>query len=242
MQMYRKTGASMACTNCGKTGHSYKECKEPITSIGIIALRDNNVLMIQRKDSFAYIDFLRGKYDPENATYIRTLFENMSTDELEDLRSGTPHFDLWSTLWSSAARPDPAAAAKFDEFMSNPVLRAILEEAKGRATGPEWGFPKGRRQPGETELATAMREFEEEVGLPASKYVFLSSVPIEETFVGTDGVTYKQKYYVARCDVVDLGVRTATQKKEISQIAWVSRSGAAERIRSGSTILQRLPC
>lgn len=236
--MYRKTGTS--CTNCGKSGHSYKECKEPITSIGIIALRDNHILMIQRKDSFAYIDFLRGKYDLENTTYIQTLFENMSTDEVEDLRSGTSHYELWSALWSSAARPDPVAAAKFEEFMSNATLRSILDEAKGRATGPEWGFPKGRRQPGETELATAMREFEEEIGIPASKYVFISNVPIEETFVGTDGVTYRHKYYVARCDVVDIAVKTAMQKKEIGQIAWVPRVEAADRIRTGSTILTML--
>ncbi len=31
-----------ACNNCGKQGHSFHQCKLPITSYGIIAFRDIN--------------------------------------------------------------------------------------------------------------------------------------------------------------------------------------------------------
>ena len=63
------------CGNCGMTGHIYKNCRAPITSCGIIMYkRVNNTfkyLMIQRKDSIGYIEFLRGKYDIDNIDYGR---------------------------------------------------------------------------------------------------------------------------------------------------------------------------
>ena len=55
------------CNNCGKLGHYYHHCKMPITSIGVIVFRYNpegkiEYLMIRRKDTFGYIDFMLGKY------------------------------------------------------------------------------------------------------------------------------------------------------------------------------------
>ena len=80
------------CANCGEKGHVVKECGRPITSFGIIAFKiiknkqeeelDTNIylsnlvknvhninvypkikyLLIQRKDTMGYIDFIRGKY------------------------------------------------------------------------------------------------------------------------------------------------------------------------------------
>ena len=80
------------CNNCGKGGHLYHQCKMPITSIGAIVYRkippppgldisnsetgsaditkgiDHPIqyLMIRRKDSLGYIDFMRGKYNINN--------------------------------------------------------------------------------------------------------------------------------------------------------------------------------
>ena len=54
------------CNNCGKTGHLYHACKKPITSSGIICINKhsnlNNYLIICRKDTLGYVDFVRGKY------------------------------------------------------------------------------------------------------------------------------------------------------------------------------------
>ena len=59
-----------SCNNCGKQGHSFHQCKLPITSYGIILFRSSpkglQFLMIRRKDSFGYIDFIRGKYLSHN--------------------------------------------------------------------------------------------------------------------------------------------------------------------------------
>ena len=63
------------CNNCGKSGHLYHQCKKPITSNGIILFRKTNgkfqYLMICRKDTLGYVDFLRGKYAIYNYNFIR---------------------------------------------------------------------------------------------------------------------------------------------------------------------------
>ena len=55
------------CNNCGNFGHIYKHCRHPILSYGIILYDDSipdniKIVMIERKDSISYIEFLRGKY------------------------------------------------------------------------------------------------------------------------------------------------------------------------------------
>ena len=65
------------CNNCGKIGHLFHQCKIPITSIGVIAFRINSIndtiqyLLIRRKDTLGFIDFLRGKYSLNNKEYIK---------------------------------------------------------------------------------------------------------------------------------------------------------------------------
>ena len=57
------------CNNCGGAGHAYHQCKLPISSFGIVAYRmvdrgDGLVplyLMIRRKDSLGFFEFVRGK-------------------------------------------------------------------------------------------------------------------------------------------------------------------------------------
>ena len=48
------------CNNCGKQGHSFHQCKLPITSYGIVLFRSSSkglqFLMIRRKDSFGFIN------------------------------------------------------------------------------------------------------------------------------------------------------------------------------------------
>ena len=65
------------CNNCGKNGHVYHQCKLPITSIGIVAFRIKDkipeYLMIRRKDTLGYVDFMRGKYSLSNKEYLLNL-------------------------------------------------------------------------------------------------------------------------------------------------------------------------
>ena len=75
------------CNNCGKTGHLFQQCKQPITSIGIIAIKKNisenkfQYLTIRRKDTLGYVDFIRGKYKLYNIDHIISLINEMTIYE-----------------------------------------------------------------------------------------------------------------------------------------------------------------
>ena len=73
------------CNNCGKNGHMFHQCKLPIISIGIIAFRMRNAvpeyLMIRRKDTFGYIDYMRGKYAINDHDYLKNMLNQMTLDE-----------------------------------------------------------------------------------------------------------------------------------------------------------------
>ena len=92
------------CNNCGKQGHLYHQCKIPITSIGIIVFRihENELqyLMIRRKDTLGYIDFMRGKYSIYNKEYVMNMLKQMTDEEKERLI--TEDFDtLWNGIWGN---------------------------------------------------------------------------------------------------------------------------------------------
>lgn len=103
-------GPNGTCNNCGKFGHTFNKCKMPITSFGVIIFRicpDNGqreYLMIRRKDTLGYVDFLRGKYQVRendvNRQYILNMFKQMTKNEKERIRT-LPFDVLWNELWSS---------------------------------------------------------------------------------------------------------------------------------------------
>ena len=77
------------CINCGKTGHYNYQCKLPIISIGIIPFTLDNgkykYLIIKRKDSLGYVDFMRGKYSLDNITGIMGMLNEMTVTERNNL-------------------------------------------------------------------------------------------------------------------------------------------------------------
>ena len=87
------------CNNCGVYGHLFYNCKKPITSFGIICFRINlynkiEYLMVQRKDSLGYVDFLRGKYKMFNLNIISEM-----TEEIENIKKHS-YSELWNKLWN----------------------------------------------------------------------------------------------------------------------------------------------
>ena len=57
------------CGNCGQLGHIYRRCLLPIISLGVILFKkeQNTIkyLMVQRRDTLGYVEFMRGKYNLE---------------------------------------------------------------------------------------------------------------------------------------------------------------------------------
>jgi len=115
---YKNTECNLSlnyCNNCGKSGHSFYQCKNPITSYGIIVFRyENNpvtgekerqYLMIRRRDTISYVDFLRGKYSLFNRKYIKRLISDMTEYEQNQIMT-QPFEYLWYELWKNN-EPNP---------------------------------------------------------------------------------------------------------------------------------------
>ena len=76
---------NICCLNCGIYGHTTRVCNFPITSYGLICFKkiQNEIkyIMIQKKDTISYIEFIRGKYDINNLSYLIMLFSKMTYQE-----------------------------------------------------------------------------------------------------------------------------------------------------------------
>ena len=77
------------CGNCGKYGHVYRKCLSPIISSGIILVKKDfnklKYLLVQRKDTLGFVEFMRGKYNLENIQYLNKIFQIMTLDERLDV-------------------------------------------------------------------------------------------------------------------------------------------------------------
>ena len=113
------------CNNCGKTGHMFHQCKLPITSYGIILFRSSTsgvqFLMIRRKDSFGFIDFIRGKYSPYNIYQIQNIINEMSVSEKQRLID-EPFSQLWNNMWGDTSNTQ----YKNEEQISSKKMELIL--------------------------------------------------------------------------------------------------------------------
>lgn len=215
------------CANCGCVGHIYKNCVYPITSYGIICFRlvtdkvNQSVypeyLMVQRKDSLNYVEFVRGKYELKQRNYIMKMFQNMTEEERNELQTMS-FSDIWMKLWNVTnchhfEREYNESKRKFDILKKGYIidrgaenggymhfsLDYVLENTKSSIKESEWGFPKGRRNINETDVTCALREFSEETSMKM-KYIKVDQrTRLEETFVGSNKIKYKHIYYLASC-------------------------------------------
>lgn len=231
----------MYCNNCAAKGHIFRTCKDPVLSCGIILLdtprlpiepRSSKMLMVCRKDSMSYAEFMRGKYDPENPDYINLLMKNMTIKE-QAMIACEPFESLWRQLWGDD-RSSLEFLASRDKFNSMNRV-ALMTENLSSYVEPEWGFPKGRRMRGESDLDCAIREFGEETNIPRDAFVVLKNIVFEETFVGLNGIRYRHVYYLALTknpDAINLQQRfTPMQRREVSAIGWKSYFEADTLVR-----------
>jgi 8-oxo-dGTP pyrophosphatase MutT (NUDIX family) len=271
---------NIVCNNCGKHGHTQKQCNDPITSLGIICLKineenankcmeelvhkdifdinqniiidivknlpsfnktivnttlDNNIvnyknpveyLIIRRKHSLGYIEFIRGRYDINDTNTIFHLISQMTPTEIECLR--TQNFkDIWEEVWKKTSY-NKLYIKEMEESMEKFNLlkdtKFFEQELKNEYDEPEWGFPKGRRNPNEKNLKCALREFYEETGILKNNLIVLNKLfPLQEVFYGTNGVQYKHIYYIAIYNSPeDIGLHKIQEDQltEIGDIKW----------------------
>jgi 8-oxo-dGTP pyrophosphatase MutT (NUDIX family) len=237
------------CNNCGKQGHLFHQCKLPITSYGIILFRkikdEIQYLMIRRKDSFGYIDFMRGKYSPYNIFQLQKIIDEMSI--LEKTRILADPFDqLWIQMWGETTnvqyKNEELSSSKKMDLIRNGViindenvtLKSIVENSKTEWNETEWEFPKGRRNNKEKDLECALREFEEETGISKNKINVVENIlPFEEIFIGTNHKSYKHKYFLAYMEEEneEMADLEHYQVTEVSKIEWKTIDKCLESIR-----------
>jgi 8-oxo-dGTP pyrophosphatase MutT (NUDIX family) len=231
----------MYCNNCGKRGHAFKTCTEPIISYGIILIDSPTIpvkklpkiLMVLRKDSMAFTEFLRGKYEVDNILYIKNLMSNMTKAEHIFLLTKT--FDeLWTLHWGIGRDHHSKEFESSKEKFEKLVIADLVQNLEGYDES-EWGFPKGRRTPRESDIDCAIREFSEETNIPRNAYVICKNLLLTESFLGTNGIPYRHDYFVAMLrepDSVDINqAMTTMQQKEICAIEWKTIKQCQETTR-----------
>ncbi len=231
----------MYCNNCGGKGHLFRTCKDPVLSCGILLIdkpsvpvkaSHTRVLMIRRKDSMSFAEFMRGKYDTEDLSYVSTLVKNMTLKEQASIASDSFE-SLWRQMWGDDRMTSDYVQSreKFNILDRVTLMRNNMSEY----IEPEWGFPKGRRMRGESDLSCAIREFDEETNIPREAFVVLKNIILTETFMGLNNVQYKHVYFVALLkdpDLVNLSQKlTPVQRREISGIAWKTFLEAEDLVR-----------
>jgi len=253
------------CNNCGKQGHMFHQCKLPITSYGIILFRYNNneieYLMLRRKDSFGFIDLLRGKYVLTNLEQIQSIFNEMSIEEKERVK--TQDFQtLWKNMWgetilgSQYRSEEILSQKKFDTLkegyeMNGEIinLEYFINKSLTNWNETEWEFPKGRRNHMEKDLNCAIREFEEETGINKNYIKIVDNIiPLEEIFIGSNHKSYKHKYYLAFMEnnLNDMTIHKGTysldhfQKTEVGKLEWKTLKQCLESIRPYSLEKKRI--
>ena len=330
MEYEKKYRRKFLCANCGKIGHEFRMCNEPITSYGLININllddineslilkdkfsilkkkyykiiskqfpqiecimtdnirlnnkwddiyklDNDsipyqgeteirkfcyyrnkiqFMMVSRRFSLGFIEFIRGNYSVSDTKSIIMLFEQMYDEEILFIQENDYDTILYIFLNRNNETKEIVlnriyegkysseyceAKIKFnillnssDENIDVPLdLCFYTKHIKPKWKSPEWGFPKGRRDKHtEENMTCACREFEEETGYKNNDYVVLNKIePIEERLTGTNGIKYKHIYYLSLNNKNENIEISEFDKYEIGEIKWFSYDEAMSNIR-----------
>ena len=209
--------------------------------------KDIQYLMIRRKHSLNYIEFIRGKYDFNNIEYLENIINLMSIEEKNKVLNND-FSTLWKELWNDSKKNSNEyrdSEYKFNLLKNGTLIKKndinfktsldyLIKNSFIHFEEPEWGFPKGRRNAKEKNIDCARREFEEETNLKNDNYVILNMSPLEETYLSTNSSKYKHIYYIGQIKnniklIVDND--NIHMNTEIGDIGWYNIDEALLKIR-----------
>lgn len=158
---------------------------------------DVRLLMIQRRNTMGYIDFIRGRQFYNDDNILKRYLSEMTCDERSKLE--TMSFDeLWEDMWyNKNSKPFKQDRKKSKEKFNTLDIASLLRGTFTKYTHTEFGIPKGRKNQKETDIQCAIREFNEETGYSEDFYTLLDTPPLIERFTGTNNVQYRHVYYYA---------------------------------------------
>lgn len=237
----------MICNNCYKEGHFYKDCEKPLMSYGICCYKKINnkyiFLMVSRRNTYTYIEFLRGLYDILDEEYIQNMFDKMNKSEKNDILN-TDFKTLWEKLWISNINNKRNKTEFYKGIIKFNILKNgfsynnklynlenYINNCKTDYEEPEWYFPKGKKNQDETELKASIREFEEETNIKYENIEIKNNIKFEETHIGSNNKKYKTILFYAEYKKNDYNeivknfnkeLKNNFQKVEIGDIKWIS--------------------
>lgn len=231
-----------------------------IKSHGIILYRIHNnafeYLMVCRRHTFSFVDYILGKYTETDLQYIMQLICNMTYAERKLIRT-KDYRHLWDRMYMTTRKAEGVFYEQVKQKFDKGLHTFLLLEKKLPCLWkyPEWGFPKGKLN-GENEpsLKCAIRELEEETMIKQNMYVIDQNIlPFEEEFIGTNGHKYTNVFYVGSIDssistelntnhtshtsntcnpcIPFIDTRNLNQVREISRIEWFSLKQANHVVR-----------
>ncbi|MHB2027929.1 MAG: NUDIX domain-containing protein [Acidimicrobiales bacterium] len=194
-------------------------------SYGIICFRTNEtshkleVLLIQKHNTYAFMDFVYGKYN--TLQDVRELLNKMTIDEKMVLMSGN-FVLIWYMVWTNVHKNKHfyVAKAKFENMFGN------NKKLSGLINGTRNGYkiyepPKGQTMAEENSLNCAIREFGEETCIQKHNYKIIDFN--EHWYVFTDGgIQYNNGYYIAYMDqCTEPIIKITNEIREVSDIVWM---------------------
>ena len=229
-----------------------RACIETLNDRIVISNANQNImfLMVSRKYSVGYVEFIRGRYRPEKIDQVVYLFKQMKPSELDLIKYSLMIEEgftyLWKSFWGNKhiltylSKDKQRSQENYNILQYNGVdgpeidLKTLVNMITVDYDIDEWGFPKGRKNKYESDRDCAIREFKEETGYTANDFKIIDEIkPLIEIFIGTNGITYRHIYYVAELISNKSPVNniTESQKDEIGNIQFMNFQTALINIR-----------
>jgi 8-oxo-dGTP pyrophosphatase MutT (NUDIX family) len=198
-------------------------------------------LIIEKKHSLNYIEFIRGLYEVNDIDKLTKMFKLMSNKEINMIRE-KDFSKLWLKLWNKTAKKKiyqkeyNNSKEKFNELVDNKILDELLT-IKSQFDSPEWELPKGRRNLNEKIIDCAIREVQEETSLDNTNYNIINITNnFQDIFIGTNNILYKHIYYLSILnDNCILDKKMIKGNKEVSDLKFVKITDIKKYIRSYNT-------
>lgn len=217
-------------------------------SYGVICFRKNKYgifeyLLVKRRFTYSFFDFLFGNYDLTDTRYINKLISRMTREEKFYLHNIQTYDELWELMWG---KENFEEHKKFYHYNYDRGISNFSKIKQGYYIGSkffslksflltnksysecEWGFPKGKRNENEDNKACAIREFNEETGI--KEYELLDINNIYETHKGMNDVIYKTFLFFVRTNKRFINLNNR-DKKEISDIQWFTLDEIKDKLR-----------
>ncbi len=236
--------------------HNEPKNNNCLISYGIICFKKfedgkYKIVLVRRKNTIGYVEFLRGKYDINDEKYLLKLFNIMTIQEkfdilkyrdfnvLRNLLGMTKKNNIYKTEYDRAERKFNILKQELSDNQNTKVsfnLDTLVSKSNTKWNETEWGVPKGRKQQKEMDLNCGIREFTEETNIKLKDIKIIFNLkPLIEEYVSINGIKYRHIYYFAnhinkRCDL-RINPFNLDQVNEINAISWLDKDESHSLIR-----------